>query len=69
MADKDFRAPLPGIARLAEIIIFTRLEYDRSASPEELRQALPPELQQRALCENSPDRALATGQSTELLRE
>jgi dihydrofolate synthase/folylpolyglutamate synthase len=59
MADKDFRTSLPRIARLADIIIFTRLEYDRSASPEELRQALPPVVQQRALCENTPNGALA----------
>ncbi len=59
MADKDFRTSLPRIARLADIIIFTRLEYDRSASPEELRQALPPVVQQRAHCENTPNGALA----------
>ena len=41
MSDKDFRTLLPQIGRQAQVIIFTRLEYERSAEPEELLDALP----------------------------
>jgi len=59
MSDKDFRVALPQIARLARIIIFTRLEYERSAQPEQLLQLLPADVQERVLCENSFKSALA----------
>jgi len=59
MTDKDFKIALPQIAGLADIIIFTRLEYERSAQPEQLIKMLPDDLRQRAQCENTPERALA----------
>ncbi len=59
MSDKDFRAELPRIGRLAGVIIFTRLAYERSAPPEEMLQALPDIIRDRALCENSLEGALA----------
>jgi len=59
MSDKDFRGALPQIGRLAGVIIFTRLEYERSAMPEQLVDALPVDMQHRAVCENDLDAALA----------
>ena len=59
MSDKDFRVALPQIARLAGIIIFTRLEYERSAQPEQLLQLLPLDLHDRVFCENSMKAALS----------
>jgi dihydrofolate synthase/folylpolyglutamate synthase len=59
MSDKDFRKPLPQICSLAHVVIFTRLAYDRSAQPDQLRDALPVKLQERVLCENSIQAALA----------
>ena len=59
MSDKDFRVTLPRIAKLADKIVFTRLEYERSALPEQMVKMLPSELQNRTECENSLNRALA----------
>jgi len=59
MTDKDFRVVLPQIARLADIIVFTRLEYERSALPEQMVKMLPADIQNRAQCENSLSKALA----------
>ena len=59
MSDKDFRAVLPKIAWQAQVIIFTRLDYERSAQPEQLLNALSAETQARAICEYSLDAALA----------
>lgn len=59
MSDKDFRVVLPQIGRLARVIIFTRLEYERSAQPEQLLHLLPAAMQDRVICENSLDAALA----------
>jgi dihydrofolate synthase/folylpolyglutamate synthase len=59
MSDKDFRGALPQIGRLAGVIIFTRLEYERSAMPEQLVDALPVDMQHRAVCEKDLDAALA----------
>lgn len=59
MADKDFRAALPQIAGLAAKIIFTRLEYERSAQPEQLLHLLPEDLHERVFCENSMKAALS----------
>ena len=59
MSDKDFMTPLAQICSLAQVILFTRLEYERSAQPQQLRNALPVEMQERALCENSMKAALA----------
>jgi dihydrofolate synthase/folylpolyglutamate synthase len=58
MSDKDFRGALPQIGRLAGVIIFTRLEYERSAMPEQLVDALPVDMQHRAVCEKDLDAAL-----------
>jgi dihydrofolate synthase/folylpolyglutamate synthase len=58
MSDKDFRSLLTQVGRSAKVIIFTRLEYDRSAQPEQLLDALPENIQDRAICENSLDAAL-----------
>jgi dihydrofolate synthase/folylpolyglutamate synthase len=59
MSDKDFHASLPQLGRLAGVIIFTRLEYERSAQPEQMLQILPEDIQRRVLCENSFKVALA----------
>ena len=59
MSDKDFRSVLPQIGQSAQVIIFTRLEYERSAQPEELLNALPENIHDRVICENSLDAALA----------
>jgi dihydrofolate synthase/folylpolyglutamate synthase len=59
MSDKDFLTPLAQICSLAQVILFTRLEYERSAQPQQFRNALPVEMQDRALCENSMKAALA----------
>ena len=58
MSDKDFSTVLPQVADLADDIVFTRLEYERSAAPEDMRAVLPGELQDRAICINSLDDAL-----------
>jgi dihydrofolate synthase/folylpolyglutamate synthase len=59
MSDKDYSAVLPQIAGLAHMIIFTRLDYERSAEPEDLVEILPADIRPRAVCENSLDKALA----------
>jgi len=59
MSDKEFRKVLPQVAGLAEAIIFTRVEYERSARPEQMKKTLPPDLQKRAICEDSLEKALA----------
>ena len=59
MSDKEYGKVLPQIAQLAQIIIFTRLEYERSARPEDLRDVLPLEIQDRAILEYTLDAALA----------
>lgn len=50
MADKDMSNTLHKIAPLAEKIVFTQPEAERSAKPEILRDLLPKELQSKALC-------------------
>ncbi len=59
MTDKELRVALPQIGRLAGVIIFTRLEYERSAQPKQMQQLLPADIRDRALCENSLRAALA----------
>ena len=59
MSDKDFRLVLPRVARRAGIIIFTRLEYERSAQPQDMVKALPEEIRGRVICDNSLVSALA----------
>ncbi len=53
MADKDIKKTLLEIAPLADSIIFTRPEYERSATPEQLVETLPPSLQKIAVGSNS----------------
>ena len=59
MSDKDYGSLLPQIANLAQVIVFTMLEYERSARPEKLLKSLPADLKERAVCENALDTALA----------
>ncbi|GAB4344466.1 MAG: folylpolyglutamate synthase/dihydrofolate synthase family protein [Desulfobulbaceae bacterium] len=63
MADKDVRATLMEIAPLAEQIIFTRPDAERSALPRDLQALLPPGLAARSTCiesvEEAVDHALA----------
>ncbi len=59
MSDKDFAAVLPQIAGLAQEIIFTKLDYERSAEPARMVKILPADIQDRAICENNLDKALA----------
>jgi len=58
MSDKDFRVTLPRVAKLADKIIFTKLEYERSALPEQMAKLLPDDIKDRALCENVLEKAL-----------
>jgi len=64
MSDKDFRVSLPQVARLADVIVFTRLEYERSALPEQMLKSLPVDIQNLAHCENSLHKALAKAADT-----
>lgn len=58
MADKDIRTTLMEIAPLAEKIIFTRPETERSALSEDLVHLLPEKLRLSASCTGSVDEAL-----------
>jgi dihydrofolate synthase/folylpolyglutamate synthase len=58
MEDKDINKTLPLVAPLADTLILTRVDYDRSADPENLQKALPIELQIKAVCESSLPAAL-----------
>jgi len=58
MIDKDFKVVLPKIAGLADVIVFTRLDYERSAQPEKLVEILPAEIRPRARCEPTLEEAL-----------
>jgi len=59
MSDKDFKVTLPRITKLADKIIFTRLEYERSALPEQMVKILPDDSRDRVLCEYVLEKALA----------
>lgn len=59
MADKDIANTLAPIADLAEVIIFTRPESERSAGAEQLRQALPEAKRASALAAATVAEALA----------
>jgi len=50
MADKDIRPTLLQIAPLAETIVFTKPDEERSAKPEALKELLPDDLREKALC-------------------
>ncbi|NOX80214.1 MAG: hypothetical protein GXP57_03865 [Deltaproteobacteria bacterium] len=58
MADKDLSSTLLEIAPLADTIIFTRPESERSAPPDRLRRLLPPELAKQSVCAATVDEAL-----------
>ena len=58
MEDKDINKTLPVVAPLADTLILTKIDYDRSADPENLKEALPAELQDKAVCESSLSSAL-----------
>ncbi|MEA2115488.1 MAG: cyanophycin synthetase, partial [Thermodesulfobacteriota bacterium] len=58
MADKDLQATLQEIAPLADTIIFTRPEYERSATADQLRNTLPDAMQQKAVPTSSVRQAI-----------
>lgn len=58
MADKDLSSTLLEIAPLADTIIFTRPESERSAPPDQLRKLLPPEQAKQSVCAATVDKAL-----------
>jgi dihydrofolate synthase/folylpolyglutamate synthase len=58
MADKDIHSTLMQIAPLAEHIIFTRPDEERSAQPELLMNLLPDNQQHKAVCIDSVSLAL-----------
>jgi dihydrofolate synthase/folylpolyglutamate synthase len=53
MADKDLQTTLQEMVPLADIIIFTRPEYERSATPDQLLDTLPDAMQQKAILTSS----------------
>ena len=58
MADKDLQTTLQVIAPLAETIIFTRPESERSATAQQLRDILPAIMQQKAVLTSSVQEAI-----------
>jgi len=58
MADKDLQTTLQDIAPLAETIIFTRPESERSATAQQLRSILPTSMQQKAVLTSSVQEAI-----------
>lgn len=58
MLDKDLQTTLQEIAPLADILIFTKPESDRAASPEQLQAILPDALRQKVICVNSVPAAI-----------
>jgi dihydrofolate synthase/folylpolyglutamate synthase len=60
MADKDYMPALAMIAPLCRLMIFVSPDEERSATPEMLIKALPPEYRERAEGCNSVKKALAT---------
>ena len=53
MEDKDLQTTLHEIAPLADIIIFTRPESERSATPEQLQDTLPAAMQKKTVLSSS----------------
>jgi len=64
MADKDLAATLPVVAPLADRIILTKQQSDRSASPEQLQAYVPDELRAKIL--NLPDVRAALSRAADL---
>jgi len=58
MEDKDLQTILHEIAPLADIIIFTRPESERSATPEQLQDTLPAAMQKKAVLASSVEESL-----------
>jgi dihydrofolate synthase/folylpolyglutamate synthase len=58
MADKDLKSTLRTIAPLADTIIFTRPESERSASAAQLQTVLPATMQDKALLTDSVEEAI-----------
>ncbi len=58
MADKDLKSTLWTIAPLADTIIFTRPEAERSATAEQLQEVLPAALRDKALLTGSVEEAI-----------
>ncbi len=59
MADKDYASSLAAVAPLCRRLIFTRPEEERSAHPDVLVKALPPEYRAKALSVDGVAEALA----------
>ncbi|MEN8142010.1 MAG: folylpolyglutamate synthase/dihydrofolate synthase family protein [Thermodesulfobacteriota bacterium] len=60
MSDKDYVPSLLRVAPYCRLLILTRPEEERSAPPEELKAALPPDLRERAVIAGSVENALET---------
>jgi dihydrofolate synthase/folylpolyglutamate synthase len=58
MEDKDINKTLPVVAPFADILVLTKVDYDRSAEPENLKESLPADLQSKTICESSLSTAL-----------
>lgn len=58
MEDKDLQTILQEIAPLADTIIFTRPEYERSATPEQLQATLPADMQKKAVLASSVEKSI-----------
>ncbi|MCI5113590.1 MAG: bifunctional folylpolyglutamate synthase/dihydrofolate synthase [Candidatus Electrothrix sp. AW5] len=58
MNDKELRVTLREIAPLADIIIFTRLELERSAQTSQLKESLPKAMHQKVVCKETVPAAL-----------
>jgi len=58
MEDKDISKTLPVVSPLADTLVLTKVDYDRSAEPENLKKALPADLQDKVVCQSSLPAAL-----------
>ena len=64
MADKDLQSTLEEIAPLADMIIFTRPESERSATTDQLKALLPAGMRDKAVPANSVNEAIARATET-----
>ena len=58
MEDKDINKTLPVVVPLADTLVLTKVNYDRSAEPEDLKKALETDIQNKTICESSLPAAL-----------
>ncbi|XOF32760.1 MAG: bifunctional folylpolyglutamate synthase/dihydrofolate synthase [Candidatus Electrothrix sp. YB6] len=58
MSDKDLRATLEEIAPLADMLIFTRAESERSAGTSLLKESLSEDMHQKVICKETVQAAL-----------